>query len=176
MRSRGRMLGLISGRTQPNGRVRLGLPPRALNGGVQPTMVGGPPSHCAIKERWGPQGARTPKFAVLPKTHRQNPNRSRGCAASDGKNATGIPGVICTAAHAIVASASLSLPLVAAFERISIAEPEMAGSTSSSSAGGEGPLYPISLCICCRSRTLVLRTKKRERIPLDLCTLLILFC
>ena len=63
----------------------------------------------------------------------------------------------------------LTAPLVAAFERISINEPEMAG--SSSTGGSEGPLLSLSLCISCRSKALVLRTKERSKKLHSICTL-----
>ena len=125
------------------------------------------------KRKVGAAGARTPKFAMLPKTHRQNPNRSRGAQPATGR--TPPTSLESTAPPLSLlprrrrhrprrhrAGLDVSAPLVAAFERISITEPEMAGSSSASS-GGEGPLpsLALSLCICCRSRTLVLRTKER---------------
>ena len=67
--------------------VSIDLPPRALIGGAQPYMVGGPPSHSAIKERWGPG------LAVRGSPRRQTPHRHpnpnpilRRGAASDGKH------------------------------------------------------------------------------------------
>ena len=77
--------------------VRFDLPPvrpnglfgpcsRALIGDAQPYMVGGPPSHSAIKERWGSG------LAVRGSPRRQSPHRHpnpnpilRRGAASDGK-------------------------------------------------------------------------------------------
>ena len=55
-------------------RVRIDFPPtgpcpRALIGGAQPYIVGGPPSHSAIKERWGP------RLAVRGSPRRQSPHR-----------------------------------------------------------------------------------------------------
>jgi hypothetical protein len=78
------------------GYVRTDLPPldpttfgtcsRALIGGAQPYMVGGPPSHSAIKERWGPglavQGS--PRRQSPHRHPNPNPIKERG-AASDGK-------------------------------------------------------------------------------------------
>ena len=52
---------------RPNGLT--GPCPHALIGGAQPYMVGGPPSHSAIKERWGPG------LAVRGSPRRQSPHR-----------------------------------------------------------------------------------------------------
>ena len=52
---------------RPNGLT--GPCPRALIGGAQPYMVGGPPSHSAIKERWGPG------LATRGSPRRQSPHR-----------------------------------------------------------------------------------------------------
>ena len=57
---------------------------RALIGGAQPYMVGGPLSHYAIKERWGPQ-AQKMRFAASHNPTDKTLVRSTGCAASDGK-------------------------------------------------------------------------------------------
>ena len=54
------MLELIS---SARSKDRVGLPLRALIGGAQPSMAGGPPSPALYKEREGP-GARYPSFAA----------------------------------------------------------------------------------------------------------------
>ena len=72
----------------------------------------------------------------------------------------------------------LSASLVAALERISINEPEMAAG-SSSSAGGDG-LSLLSHCVpsytvyAIELETFALDAKKRKEILLDLCTVSIL--
>jgi hypothetical protein len=62
----GRMLGLIS---FPLGPTAFGPCSCALIGGAQPDMVGGPPSHSAIKGRWGPG------LEVRSLPRRQSPHR-----------------------------------------------------------------------------------------------------
>jgi hypothetical protein len=71
---------------------------RALIGGVQPYMVGGPPSHYAILKGWGPatQGTRF-TTATVP-TYKPYSD-SRECVASDGKHHWSSPAATATVLH-----------------------------------------------------------------------------
>ena len=75
----GRLLVVIS-LARPNGRV--GPLPRALIGGAQPYMVGGPPVTLRYKERWRPAHTR---FTVSHHTLRQTQSDLVRSVASDGK-------------------------------------------------------------------------------------------
>ena len=144
-------------------------------------MVGGPPLRCAIKKGGGQQALST-RFAVRRQTHRKTLARSEG--AQEQRKA---------AASASLAFPPLqptpsrrrrhrprrhrfgihhTAPIVAAFERICINEPVMAGSNSA--AGTEGPL-PRSTLSFLYAIVVVLgfswtQIKKSERRPSWSCT------
>ena len=117
-------------------------------------MVGGPPLHSAKIKRG--EGAGAPKNdvrrAASTLSHILNPSRSRG--ALEQRESPPLPSTLIhrrrrhrsrLRRHVHDASALL----VAAFERISINEPVMAG--PSSSAGTEGPQSRSSLSFLCVS-------------------------
>jgi hypothetical protein len=145
-------------------------------------MVGGPPLHCAIKKGGGRQ--HTERGSPCAAKPTENPSRSEGtqeqreAAASASLEFSPLqptpsrrrrhrprhrrPGV------------DLSASLVAALERISINEPEMAAG-SSSSTGGEGFSTLFLSMYFRRSRISCTQNHRKEKeIPLDPYTVLIL--
>jgi hypothetical protein len=82
VRLRGRMLDW-SPLARSNDQVRPWLMP--WSGAPNQIMVGGPPSHSAIKRRWG-QDSWYGVHWCHHKSHLQTLIRSRGCAVSDGKS------------------------------------------------------------------------------------------
>ena len=137
--------------------VRFDLPPvrpnglfgpcsRALIGGAQPYMVGGPSSHGAIKERWGPG------LAVRGSPRRQSPHRHpnpnpilRRGAASDGKHhrrRQRHPDALAAAEDA-TAPTPPSPPNVAAGAQMASANETPAGASTTTAFDGLLPLIPL---------------------------------
>ena len=152
------MLELISGWTQPNGRVQLEPPHTPLLGALGLSLVGGSPSPSATINRGGGRGARYEVHHAASFLADKTLGRSRGCAGVAGSGAA-----IELSAPPLVPPSSTprhhhdaSAPPVTAREQISTKEPEMAGSSSSTGDGHLSSPFLISLflsVLAFRSRT-----------------------
>jgi len=137
------MLGLIShGLT--------GSCPRALIGGAQPYMVGGPPSHSTIKKRWGPG------LAVRGSPRRQSPHRypiprpdlEKGCCQRREAPPTPATPPDAHAATEDATAPTPSPPNVAAGAQMASVNETPAGASTTTAFDGLQPITPFSLSLC----------------------------
>ena len=133
---------------RPNGLT--GLCPRALIGGAQPYMVGGPPSHSAIKERWGPE------LAVRGSPHRQSPHRypiprpdlEKGrCQRREAPPTPTTPPDMHAATEDVTAPTP-SPPIVAADAQMASVNETPTGASTTTAFDGLQPITPSSLSLC----------------------------